>query len=76
MKDWIRDNLVKSFSAFGIIIAIVSFLAGVWNTQDGINDELLLKELKIEALKKEIQDLKDGVIWDIRQWIANPSNYR
>jgi hypothetical protein len=76
MKDWIKDNLIKSFSAVGTIMVIIGFIAGVWKTQDGINDELQLKELKIEALKKEIQDLKDGVIWDIRQWIANPSNYR
>ena len=76
MKDWIKENLGKSFTAFGLIVTIISFLAGVWVTQKDIANELRLKELKIQSLEKEIRDLKDGVIWDIRQWIANPSNYR
>ena len=76
MKDWIINNLGKTISGIGVVMTAIGFITGLWVAQKDIKNELDKKELKIIQLEKEIRDLKDGVIWDIRQWIANPSNYR
>lgn len=69
MKDWIKENLGKTISAVAIIFTIIGFLAGVWKEQVTLGKE-------IEKLQSKIQDLKDGDIWYIRNWISNPGNYR
>ena len=60
MTEWIKDNLGKAFSAFGVIVSIVSFLVGVYVTQKDLGND-------IEKLQTQIQDLKDGDIWWIKQ---------
>ena len=76
MKNWIKENLGKSFTAFGLVIAIASFIVGVYFAQHDIKNDLQIKETKIESLKQQIRELKDDDIWYIKQWISNPSNYR
>ena len=76
MKNWIKENLGKSFTAFGLVIAVGSFIFWVYFAQHDIKNDLQIKETKIESLKREIKDLKDDDIWYIKQWISNPSNYR
>lgn len=69
MTDWIKENLGKAFSAVAIVFTIIGFLAGVWREQVTLGKE-------IEKLQLQVQDLKDGDLWYIRNWISNPSNYR
>lgn len=64
MKEWIKDNLGKAFSLFGLIISIVSFLVGVYVTQKDLGNE-------IEKLQIQIQSLKDGDIWYIKQQLSH-----
>lgn len=73
MKDWIKNNLVKSFSAIGTIIAIVSFLAGVWITQGDITNEIeklnAIIEIKDKLIDEKIDNAADDVYKDVEKLI-------
>lgn len=60
--NWVKENIGKVISATALIFSVVGFLVGTYTQQQVLGE-------KISNLEKEIQDLKDGVIYDIRQWI-------
>lgn len=60
--NWIKENIGKVISGTAIMFSVLGFLGGTYTEQKVLAE-------KIKSLEKEIQDLKDGVIYDIRQWI-------
>ena len=58
--SWIKDNIGKVLTATALLFSVVGFLTNTY-----IQQQTLVKE--IEKLQLQIQDIKDGDLWWIKQ---------
>ncbi len=76
MKDWAKENLGKVITTASVLFTLVGILIGMYIQQQLLSREIDGLKGQLRGIRNQIDDLKDDDIWYIKQWIANPANYR